>query len=136
VTPRPRCPKCGRPSDAARPTDWCSHCVLLLNDPWLTKKCPHCHRPISKDVGQYATGTPPGTGKWTHLGAGLPWGGPDRAASLIQHYDAGYPIYDLGATRDQPPEEYRAVVERFRQRRDVQAVLRRVAPSSLPPDPS
>ena len=128
-----RCPKCGRPSDARHQADWCSHCVLLLHDPWLTTKCPHCHRSATKDVGQFAIGSPPGTGEWRHAGFLLPYGGPTRAASLIQHYDAGHPIYDLGATPDLTPEQYAAVVERFRQRPDVQGILGRVAPHCLPP---
>jgi hypothetical protein len=128
-----RCPKCGRLSDAKGPSDWCSHCVLLLHDPWLTERCPHCHRSVIKDVGQSAGGTPPGTGHWRHTGAMLPYGGPDRAASLIQHFDAGHPIYDLGARADLPTDEYRAVVESFRQRPEVQRILRRVAPQCLPP---
>src|SRR5262249_33400750 len=94
------------------------------------------HRSLTKDVGQHATGTPPGTGEWRHPGFLLPYGGPTRAASLIQHLDAGHPIYDLGANRDLSPDEYRAVIERYRRQQDVQSVLRRVAPHCLPADSS
>lgn len=79
--------------------------MLLLHDPWLTKKCPRCHRSLTKDVGQFATRSPLGTGEWRHEGFLLPYGWPTRAASLIQHHDAGHAIYDLAATPDLTPEQ-------------------------------
>ena len=98
----------------------------------LTRRCPYCHKSVTKDVGRHRYGTPPGTGRWLHSGGMLPYGGPERAAVLVQHLDAGHPVYDLGARPDMAPDEYRAVVEAFRRRPEVQRILRRVAPQCLP----
>lgn len=131
------CSKCGEaPSGGpfGSPSDWCDSCRLLLHDPWLTRRCPHCHRSVTKDVGQFAGGDPPGTGEWRHPGFLLPYGGPDRCASLVQHYDAGHRLYDLWATREMSEADYVAAIERLRRLEDVQWVLRRVgAIGSLPP---
>ena len=116
-------------------SSWCRTCELLLSDPWLTRKCPYCHRTQTKDVGQHAQSEPPGTGEWHHLGFLLPYGGPDRCASLVQHYDSGHRTYDLWATRDMREEEYIAAIERLRRLEDVQWVLRNAgAEASLPPE--
>jgi hypothetical protein len=84
---------------------------------------PHCHRHLTSD----------GDGAY-HLGFLLPYGGPSRCASLVEHYDAGHRSYELWATRDMSDEDYVAAIERLRRLEDVQWWLRRVgALSSLPP---
>lgn len=62
-------------------------------------------------------------------------GGPERAASLVQHYDVGRPFYDLHAKPELTPDEYAAVIERYRGHPDVRAILHRVAPHCLRGEP-
>lgn len=105
---------------------------LYRENEW--KACPYCHRSLVREVrGRPGDDPTRRAGLWAHAGAGLPWGGPDRAAALVQHHDAGRPIADLGATPDLLPDEYAARIEYFRGRPDVRAVLARVAPQCLPP---
>lgn len=90
-----------------------------------TMPCLHCHRRLARG----------GDGVYRHLGFLLPYGGPDRCASLVLHYDAGHRSFDLWAREEMSEEEYVAAIERLRRKEDIQWVLRKHGRfESLPPE--